>query len=355
MTDPIISVETTVTMTARLELSIQDFNAAAQATYKSNLASAAGNGIGAEDIVLSIGPSSITVVAVIHVASPAAADLVMTNLTDAISSSASQGEFIGFAVTEQPSPPTMEVIAQQRPRPPSAPRLPRPPSAPQLLSPAPTLVGALLQPSDDGFDGLIAVMIGLGMVCIGMGLLCARTTLKGRVRVRERKRAVVEIATQVVARQTDLRASIAAVSAVDTDSSPVKHLPVPGGRCGSPTKVNIDSQPTTPRPRVRSRSHPTTPKRAPSPMCSGTVFDNVRDTLADVAGLTSPRTPSSRGSFSRLPELKADELVEDDWDGSLFHSIPEDHRARLQQHEYAQSSPPAIRYQENHGQARLDI
>ena len=136
-------------MVASLDLSEADFDEAAQATYKANLAATAGNNITVDDITLSIATSrrrqlagGITVTATIATSSPAIAAAAATAVSSAIATTASTGVFLGITVTATPPQPTTTVVVVPAPSSPPLPLSP-PPASP---APAPPVLTGTVGP-----------------------------------------------------------------------------------------------------------------------------------------------------------------------------------------------------------------
>ncbi|KAL3926958.1 MAG: hypothetical protein SGPRY_003052 [Prymnesium sp.] len=106
---------------ATLDATIESFDSIAQATYKSNLAAAAG-GVTSSDIKLTVSSASIVVDASILTPSTDAADAVIAGVSNAINAAA--GSFLGFNTTIAPNQPTKRLIIISGPSSPSAPSAP---------------------------------------------------------------------------------------------------------------------------------------------------------------------------------------------------------------------------------------
>jgi len=107
-----------VTVVVSLAISIQEFDASVQASFKANLATAAGSGVTADDISLSIVAGSITVTATILTPSVAAAHSASSSVASAIAVDASSGTFLGLAVTATPAAPIVAAVLRPAPSPP---------------------------------------------------------------------------------------------------------------------------------------------------------------------------------------------------------------------------------------------
>ena len=167
----------TVTIVASLALSVQEFDTSAQASYKANLAAAAGNEVTGSDVALTIEGGSITVTAVIRTASLADAESVAAALSPAVTAAASSGVFFGLQLTATPSQPTISTIFVLAPSPPSPlspPSLPPPVLLPPSLTPSPaplvpsgtdSVVSGVSQSGGGGGGGMIMALVGaLGAV-----------------------------------------------------------------------------------------------------------------------------------------------------------------------------------------------
>ena len=115
---------------AELAISVQDFDASAQLSFKQELATAAGNGVSSDDITLIISGGSISVTAIIQTSTLEAAQAASVGVSTAVAASGASGTFMGVAVTSTPSQPVAAVAIIPGPSPP--PTLPPsvPPSSP---------------------------------------------------------------------------------------------------------------------------------------------------------------------------------------------------------------------------------
>ena len=104
--------------TASLDTTLDAFDATAQASYISQLATV--TGVPAANISLAVTAGSITVTATITAATPAAAQTVSSAISTEIASSASASTFLGFTTTATPPAPTVSVVQVAAP-PPSPP------------------------------------------------------------------------------------------------------------------------------------------------------------------------------------------------------------------------------------------
>eukprot|EP00966_Prymnesium_polylepis_P296150 6840728-Prymnesium_polylepis.1 len=87
-----------ITVTAKLAVSIQDFDADAQADFKARLASSVS--ASQADVSLAVYSGSVTLVATIRCHSYAQLEAIEAGLAAAIQQSAPQGTFMGLAVEE---------------------------------------------------------------------------------------------------------------------------------------------------------------------------------------------------------------------------------------------------------------
>ncbi|KAL1529009.1 hypothetical protein AB1Y20_010330 [Prymnesium parvum] len=104
----------TVTLVADLDLSIEAFDAAAQANFTASLAAATRVNVSA--VRLSISAASVRVEATITSPTVSDAETVLAAAEEAIAASNASGAFLGFAVTSTPAAPTLSV----KPAPPLA-------------------------------------------------------------------------------------------------------------------------------------------------------------------------------------------------------------------------------------------
>jgi len=152
-----------VTVVAQLALTESDFDAAAQASYKTNLATAAGNGVTASDITLTIAASSITVTAEIRTASRVVAAAAAAAISNEIQVTATSGSFMGVTVAATPAPPTTSVLvipAPSTPPPTSPAPSPPVPSPPSPLQPSVGVPGSAITGSSDSTGPIIGGVIG---------------------------------------------------------------------------------------------------------------------------------------------------------------------------------------------------
>ena len=118
-----------MSVTASLAMSTAEFDSAAQASYKSSLATAAS--VDASAITLSIVAGSIDVTATIETDSASSADTAVSGIDSAISSGGGS-TFLGVSVTSTPATPTVAVVTHAAPSPP-------PPSTPPVSPPPPAV------------------------------------------------------------------------------------------------------------------------------------------------------------------------------------------------------------------------
>ena len=114
-------------ITAVLDLTVEEFDAAAQESYRTSIATTVGHGVTPADVVLEITAGSITVKATIHTEEPTAVASAMGSAMGSAMASAmasAEGEtFMGFpvvgtveVVVEDASPPPQEASTQATPQ-----------------------------------------------------------------------------------------------------------------------------------------------------------------------------------------------------------------------------------------------
>ena len=104
-----------VRVTAALETTLEAFDAAAQASYISQLATTAG--VTPSDVTLAITGGSITVTATIRTENETAAQSASTAIAAAISATASSNTFLGFTTAITPVAPTVALLTLAAPPP----------------------------------------------------------------------------------------------------------------------------------------------------------------------------------------------------------------------------------------------
>eukprot|EP00966_Prymnesium_polylepis_P125094 2892900-Prymnesium_polylepis.1 len=127
-----------VTVIADLDLTIEAFDVAAQASYIINLAHAAG--VHENNITLVVAAGSISVTARIETASLDDAQTVSSGVSTAIADGVASNTFLGVTTTSTPSSPFIAVVVKGVPQlPPAQPTpAPDPPVLrPPQLSPSP--------------------------------------------------------------------------------------------------------------------------------------------------------------------------------------------------------------------------
>lgn len=379
---------------------MEDFTAGAQLSYKLNLASAAGNGVTAADITLTVSSSSITVVALIHTAGIVSAQSVAAGLSTAVASTSSQGTFMGFAIADVPAAPTImtvsrpspppqqpppaipstrqDVLLLQRPSPPSAlsaagvaptrpppaikstTKAPPPPLTPTSLTNDPGVASGLSNEKDGNGPGA-AVTFGGGaaLALVTVAVLCMCRLSRGRMVIRREKPI---IATK---KHEPLGSSQEAIPIREDEAQPVDSVVcVQRVRLTLPEQSFRGSIPRTASGNRICPSHsaPATPRRKSEPCPSTSAFHGLRDRVSAglsaaaggispgglaspsswSAGLASPLTPTSRCSFQRVSaamEPKTPELIED---YQIDFGSPQASPC-LQPSPRPQSSPPAFR------------
>lgn len=176
-------------MVAQLAVSMSEFDAAAQATFKASMVATVGGDVSAADISLAVSAGSITVAATIRTPTLPAAEAAAKELARAIDTTAASGLFLGLPVAATPTQPTSRIIVHAAPAPPTQPPQapPPPPSPPRLpLEGAATPQGgsslALTTGGDSGSSAMIIVLAAAAGVLVAAALV--------GLRVRRRRRSL---------------------------------------------------------------------------------------------------------------------------------------------------------------------
>lgn len=131
-------------VSATLALTMDEFDAAAQGVYTSELSNV--SGVSIDSITLVISPGSITVNATLRVANATAAQVANAGISQAIAESLTTGLFLTFPIVYTPLLTTTIVIlpAPSPPPPASPPLLDAPPPSPDSTSDGSVLASAIL-------------------------------------------------------------------------------------------------------------------------------------------------------------------------------------------------------------------
>ncbi|KAL3929928.1 MAG: hypothetical protein SGPRY_001749, partial [Prymnesium sp.] len=133
-----------ILVSATLALTMDEFDAAAQGVYTSELSNV--SGVSVDSITLVISPGSITVNATLRVSNATAAQVANAGISQAIAESLTTGLFLTFPIVYTPLlTTTIVILPAPSPPPPASPPLPdAPPPSPDSTSDGSVLASAIL-------------------------------------------------------------------------------------------------------------------------------------------------------------------------------------------------------------------